>query len=338
MASKKAQFETRLLETLKAAPLPVCGARILVGTSGGKDSMVLLDCLAAMAPAREWSLVVAHLDHGLRDESAADAAWVVSMADHFRLNSMMRRVDVAAMAERLGEGVEHAAREARMTFFREAAQDAGASAVVLAHHGDDQAETVLFRIARGTSLRGLAGMAPTRELAEGVTLYRPMLGARREWIDAYAQRHDLSWREDASNTDTTLRRNAIRHEILPAIEASVAPGASDALVRLATQAAEVSELLAEQSAQLRTEALVLQRPDRVILDVKRMLTASAIVRRELVRALLAEMGMGLRDLSDRHLRDVDELLSAPRGNVNLPERFLAKREADLLLLVSPNAT
>ena len=258
------------------------------------------------------------------------------MAEHLRLESIVRRVDVAAMAAELGEGVEHAAREARLAFFVDAAREFDAAAVVVAHHAGDQAETVLFRIARGTSVRGLAGMAPQREIADGVTLYRPMLAATREAIDTYATAHGLAWREDASNADPAFRRNAIRHEILPRLEEQVAPGAATALVRLATQAAEVSEFLAESARGLLAEATVLARADRTILDVNCMLVGEAVVRREGVRQVLETMGMGLRDLSGRHLRDVDDLLAAKRGTVNLPGRFVAKRETGLLLLISPN--
>lgn len=338
MNQETKKLDRPLLEMIRGGALPPAGSRVVVGVSGGKDSVVLLDALATLAEEFSWSLIVAHLDHSLRDESVADATWVGAMAEHLRLESILQRVDVAAMAAEFGEGVEHAAREARLRFFVDAAQEFDATAVVVAHHAGDQAETVLFRMARGTSVRGLAGMAPRRELADGVTLFRPMLTATREAIDTYAAARGLAWREDASNTDPTFRRNAIRHEILPRLVEQVAPGAESALVRLATQAAEVSEFLAATARALLAEATVLQRPDRVILDVKCMLAGEAVVRREAVRQVLETMGMGLRDLSDRHLRDVDGLLAAKRGTVNLPERFLAKREAALILLLSAEAT
>ncbi|MFM7138596.1 MAG: tRNA lysidine(34) synthetase TilS [Planctomycetota bacterium] len=186
----------------------------LVAVSGGADSVALSLAVARLTPAAAVSrLVIAHADHGLRAESAADAEFVRQLAERLGTRFVGRRLDVAAAVGR--EGLEGRARRLRYEFLAEAAHEAGARHVLVAHTADDQAETILHRLLRGTGVAGLAGMRRSRRLADGVALLRPLLHVPRASVRAFLAAAGQDWREDATNADLGRARNFLRHAILP---------------------------------------------------------------------------------------------------------------------------
>jgi tRNA(Ile)-lysidine synthase len=204
---------------------------VLVAVSGGADSVALLRALAALKTAGEGRLVVAHANHQLRgDESDADAAFVAGLSQSLGLDCTVGRIEV----ERASEA---GARRARYAFLQQTAARLGARYVVTAHTADDQAETILHRILRGTGIRGLAGMSRARPLGP-VTLLRPLLGIRRTELAAYLVERGQAFRHDATNLETRFTRNRIRRELLPQLAQNYNAGIVDALLRLGTLAAE----------------------------------------------------------------------------------------------------
>jgi tRNA(Ile)-lysidine synthase len=214
------------------------GAPLVLAVSGGPDSMAMLHGAHGLAAARDWQLVVAHLDHGLRPESGDDAAFVTAAADALALPWRLRRTDVAAEAAEAGIGVEEAGRVARYAFLDEVAEGLGPDAlVVTAHTADDLAETVLLNLVRGTGLRGLRGMPARRG-----RIVRPLLHARREDVRAALDEAGLAYRSDPSNADVDHSRARVRSEIMPTLE-RLNPATVDALVRFAELAADDDTLL-----------------------------------------------------------------------------------------------
>ena len=280
-------------------------ARVLVGVSGGMDSVVLLHALAAVAnePGRAYSLIVAHLDHSLRESSAADAEFVKGLAETYRLPCVIERADVHALARRRGQGVEQAARMARYDFFARAAHEQHADAVAAAHHADDNVETILFRILRGTAMRGLRGMEAKREFRisdfrfqikekvqpeeagsgkqaagrqsihnpqsaiRNIFLVRPLLGFYRDEIQSYAQAAGLSWREDHTNDDVRYRRNFLRHELLPLVREKLNDQADAAILRLGELAAQTEVFLTRQAERRLAESVSHEDAEKILLDV-----------------------------------------------------------------------
>ncbi len=219
----------------------------VLAVSGGADSVAMLRAVGEL-PA---PVAVAHFNHQLRGaDSDADAAFVKDLAGEKPFYT--GTADVRAVAVAAGENLEATARRLRYAFLLETARAAGASWVATAHTADDQAETVLHRLIRGSGLRGLRGIAPVRPLGEGVFLIRPMLEVSRADVLAYLQETGQPWREDATNQDHAYTRNRIRHELLPLLK-TFNPQLNDALGRLAAQAQEayaevdsrVAELLAK---------------------------------------------------------------------------------------------
>jgi tRNA(Ile)-lysidine synthase len=205
----------------------------VVAVSGGADSVALLRALADDPPIP--GLIIAHLNHRLRGpDSDADAAFVASL--YPSLPHRNGAIDVAAIAG--GDNLGDTARRVRYDFLARVAREAGAGWVATAHTLDDQAETVLHRLIRGTGLRGLRGIAANRELTPGVRLLRPMLTVSRAEVIAYLRAIGQPWREDATNLDVALTRNRIRHELLPLLR-TFNPEIAEALGRTAAQAEEV---------------------------------------------------------------------------------------------------
>lgn len=188
----------------------------IVGVSGGRDSVALLHLLAGAG----WSkLVVAHLNHGLRGRaSERDAAFVKQLAKSLGLRCEVGKANVAKLAARQKHSLETTARNARREFFARVARKHRCSAVFLAHHAEDQAETVLHNLFRGSSLHGVSGMAPVASLEKSLNLVRPALDASRKDVDEYIAAHRLKFREDSSNASLEFTRNRVRHELLPLLD------------------------------------------------------------------------------------------------------------------------
>lgn len=199
------QIESAFAAALAVVPAGPWG----VAVSGGADSVALLLLLARHRP--DLSLHVIHLDHETRaGASAADAQFVCELATRLRLAcTVVTRGDVEATLDRLDPNLSARFRAARLALFRQTVERHGLSGVLLAHHADDQAETILHRLLRGSGPPGLAGMSPTSRVG-GVVLRRPLLGLRRENVRTFLRDLGESWREDASNESTDYLRNRLR--------------------------------------------------------------------------------------------------------------------------------
>ncbi len=215
---------SNLRQTIQTNSLLPAAAPVLVGVSGGVDSMVLLHTLHALG----YQVQVAHVNYRMRDDASdADEALVVSYCDKLGVPCQVHRVSDTFLRQAKTTSFQAAARTERYTFFEEAAQAAGIKHVAVAHHQDDQAETVLLNLMRGSGAEGLAGMPYSRPLAASsdIVLVRPLLGLSREHILAYATTHEVPWREDMSNASTQYARNKVRHTLMPAIREAFGDGA-----------------------------------------------------------------------------------------------------------------
>lgn len=234
-----------LLEQVEAClgryALPDRPMRLCVGLSGGLDSVVLLHLAARLRPRITCELSAIHVHHGLSQNADQWADFVCHLAESLAVSCTVERVEIKQRAE---FGLEAAARKVRYAVFEQ--QDC--DLLLLAQHRDDQAETVLLNLLRGSGVRGLAAMPECRTLQNGSQLLRPLLNVPRRDLLAYAQAHDLQWIEDESNTDQSFDRNWLRHSILPLLRQQYS-GVDVALVRSASHQAEASALLAELAQQ-----------------------------------------------------------------------------------------
>lgn len=267
-----AQLRTRLHAEVERT-LDGCG-RVLVALSGGLDSVVLLHLLR-FPPTRD--VLAAHFDHAMRAGSGLDAQWVRGLCHAWGVPLENARAEDPPQSEA-------AARDLRYAFLLAAAERVGADAVVTAHHADDQAETVLFRLARGTGLAGLAGIPVRRGI-----LVRPLLGFTRAELVAYAAGSAIAWREDPSNRSLRFARNRIRHRVLPELE-HARPGATRRIAHLAQSAAAAERAWRGIVAAAVKDVVEHAEDDRFVLARERLLAYDPHVRARVLRHLLDRLG------------------------------------------------
>jgi tRNA(Ile)-lysidine synthase len=304
------------------------GGCVVVGVSGGCDSVAALAILRQLAgcPQREYRLTVAHLDHALRDESGEDAAFVAELAGRWDLPCIVERIDITALANEQSLGIEAAARMARYEFLQRVAAQTDSKYVAVAHHADDNAETICHRIFRGSHLRGAGGMRASRTLGESETLLvRPLLDCRRSDIEAFCNRENLAWRTDPTNTHNDFTRNFIRNELLPLIKQRINPEGDMALVRLGKALAEAEDYLAAQARDIAAECIRTDRPGEIILDIAPLAQAHRSLRGWVFREAMEQAGIALRKVSSGQLEELSALADNELQTTNLPDDYVARR-------------
>ena len=331
-------LDTQLAETLVRDGILAPGDAVLVGVSGGPDSVALLHFLHEIGPSLRLSLEVAHVDHGIRgDESRDDAEFVRSIAAGLSLPFHLTRLEPALSGPDRGPGnLEALARERRYRFFAKVAAERGIARVAVGHNRDDQVETMLMWLLRGCGPEGLRGMPAVRSLArdvagaEEVVLIRPLLEISREDILAFLASRGLGHREDRTNRDTGYLRNWIRLNLLPALRERSEGGLEERLARLGVMLRSDNALLDRWVAEVYPRVA---RGDA--LDRAALLGLEPEIRPRLVRSWLKH-GLGtLRRIGFAH---VDAVLGAvtgdrPHGRVSLPAGWTVVREYDSVRLV-----
>ncbi len=317
---------TTILRERMLAP----GDSVLIGVSGGRDSVALLALLAALAGPRGLRLAVAHFNHGLRRGAAdRDAAWAEQLAAARGLPFHFARGDVRAYGRALGLSIEEAARNRRYAFLETVARRHGFRRIALGHHADDNAELVLMRLLRGSGPRGLAGIPPLRPAVPGdLTIVRPLFDCDRRAIDGFCERYGLASREDASNRSQEFTRNRIRHDLLPRLRADYNPKIAAGLNRL-------SRLLRDEERWL--ERLVVERLNSlsvendaagIRLDIGAMAQDDPALQRRVLRAALQRVRGDLRRVGFEPIEAMRRLLGADGrdGGVDLPGELQACRK------------
>nr|BAL53744.1 tRNA(Ile)-lysidine synthetase [uncultured Acetothermia bacterium]BAL59442.1 tRNA(Ile)-lysidine synthetase [Candidatus Acetothermum autotrophicum] len=310
------------------------GDYVLVAVSGGVDSVVLLHVLTELKRELKLSLAVAHFDHGIRPNSAQDAEFVKKLARSLRVRFYTERGDVPAYAKAHKISLEVAARSLRYQFLEKTAQAHKFKKIALGHTLNDQAETLLMRLLRGSGLEGLAGIPPVRS-AQGYQYIRPLIECTREQIESFARAHTLCWREDPTNYDMTILRNKIRHELIPALR-EYNPKLLEALGRTARLLGQAAQYL-EREAEQALDALVAgQNVQELILDLKRFLALP-----EYLQALVLRRAVGrvhqLCELEAVHIEAVVEWASRRgEGELHLPaEVRVLRRHNQLIVTMRP---
>ncbi len=312
------------------------GSTVVVGVSGGPDSLCLLHVLKRLQTEGGFILHVAHLNHQLRGaEADADAAFVAALADEWGLPVTVEACDVAAHARAGKISVEEAAREVRYAFLADVAARTGADRVAVAHHADDQAETVLMHALRGAGLAGLRGMLPDSPYpVRGVDLrlVRPLLEATRAEIEAYCAAHDLQPRFDRSNLDTTIFRNRLRHEVFPYLE-TINPNIRRVLRHTAAGLADDYAFL-RQAVNEAWDAVAREEDEAIVFgrDGWRALLPS--LQRGLIRKAVRWLRPGLKDSNWVHVEPARRLaMEKPPGKqATLPAGLALFHERGALVI------
>lgn len=312
------------------------GDKVVVGVSGGPDSLCLLHLLNCLQEELGIALHVAHLHHALRGEEAdEDARFVERLTTSWGLPSTVEKRDVPAHAEREKLAIEQAARQVRYTFLAEVAKGVGASSVAVGHNADDQVETIIMHWLRGAGTAGLRGMRPLQRWplpGIDLRLVRPLLEIPREEIEAYCQEHRLRPRFDHSNLDTTYYRNRIRHELLPLLE-EYNPNIREVIRRAALIIADDHDYLASQG-QRAWEKAVREMEGALVFDLKAWEKLHPSLQRQLLRRAIRNLRSDLRNIDWVHIEGARRALDEkPAGTeVTLPRGLSLFRSYDTFVI------
>lgn len=283
------------------------GGTVIVAVSGGADSLCLLHLLNRLCgPGKRYPTIhlhAAHLNHQLRGTtSEQDASAVAALVSAWELPLALGSIDVPALARRDHRSIEDAARLARYRFLREVAQG---QPIAVAHHADDQVETLLLHFLRGSGLPGMVGMLPRQR-----DIIRPLLGVTHAQTVAYCQQHDIAPIEDASNADPTYTRNRVRHQLLPLLE-SINPGFRAMLLRSAAVMRSDFEYIEAQVDACWSQVILSEQENAITLQTDALATLPVSLQRHLLRRITARLCDGQSPLEPRHYALIEQFLHDP---------------------------
>jgi tRNA(Ile)-lysidine synthase len=319
-------LSANVLRTIDRYGMVRPGDRVLVGLSGGADSVALTLVLVELAPRLGLSLVLAHLNHLLRIEAEADESFSREMAERLALPFVSDRADVRARAAKSKRSIEDEGRRARYEFLEAQAERHECHRIAVGHTLDDQAETFLLRLLRGSGSRGLAGVHPVAGKR-----VRPLIESRRREIEAYLQERGAAYREDPSNADPGYTRNRVRHSAIPLLRAGFNPRLVETLARSASILRDEEEWM-DVLAREAFEELAREEDGAIRLAVPAVLSRPRALRRRLVRRAVERVRGGLENVARVHVEDALSLLEPGKSGreVHLPG-LVAERSFDELV-------
>jgi len=302
---------------------------VLCAVSGGLDSMCLLHLLAAQG----MTVTAAHFNHQLRGtESDRDEAFVRERCAEHGVPFVCGRGDVRAHAAETGKTIEEAARDLRYAFLEEQKEALGSAVILTAHHADDNAETQLLNLLRGTGARGLSGIPETRD-----DIFRPFLHVTREELAGYAETHHIKYVEDSTNAEDIAARNLLRHKVLPVLR-ELNPRAVENMARTAELLKEDDEALCRMAEDLLGRSCRME-GDTVCIRVELCREAERAVVKRAIHKALSDLAGRRRDLTARHVEAVFALLdAAPGKELSLPYGLAVRREERELVLFRTGET
>lgn len=330
----------KVLEFCLAHELLADCDKLLVAVSGGADSVALLYALKQLKDegAIGCELFAGHVNHQLRGSSSdGDEEFVRNFAGELGIECVTRSVDVKKYAVENRLSIETAARQVRISCLMEMADSHDCDRIATAHHADDNAETVIYRMMRGTGFKGLCGVNPETVFkldARTITFVRPLLKVTKKEITVYCKENDIPWRHDHTNDELDYTRNRIRHLLIPYLQENCA-ALTERLCKISDNCQKLYDRIEQK---IENHGQVFQQYGRggVSVDGKIIKTLPPIVQAEVIRQALVKVGCGLRFITRQHYRRIVSLLDGPGGKViELPGRFRAKMEFGKILLYPP---
>lgn len=314
------------------------GDTVCVGCSGGADSTLLLVLLCEFREENAFgfpfSVTACHVNHHLRGaESDGDERFVRDLCGKLGIPIRCVGEDVRSRAERTGTGLEEAGREARLDAFRECLLSCGATKIALAHHADDQAETVLYHLARGSALTGLSGMRPVSG-----NVIRPFLAVTHREICEELTAREILWRTDSSNESDRFARNRIRHGLIPELERSVHGGAARHITETAELVRMADDFIGAEARERAKKYVAPACKKHAVCIADDLISEPEIIRRRVLMDCLCRLAGGRKDIGRVHIESLLELFGRERGKgIDLPYGIRAVREEDRVALAGPGA-
>ncbi len=303
------ELEKKIADFLKVIEFPISKINILLSVSGGSDSTALLYALKSIQSQNIYplNLFCAHINHQLRTDADSDEEFVVSQAQKLKIPVITKRLNVEKFSHDNKLSIETAARQLRIENLIEIAKINNCNWIATGHQKNDNAETIIHRMLRGTGFRGLAGIWPMRKFNENVTFVRPLLCATREEIIQYLQQKNINWHEDYTNAEFIYTRNHIRHRLLPALQKQCKYSLFEQLTELSVKAGNLYKQIRIKADALWPEVSECNE-DKIILKREIVLSQLPSVQIELIRRALSGIGSGERELTAEHYEKILKLI------------------------------
>ncbi|MEK6583299.1 MAG: tRNA lysidine(34) synthetase TilS, partial [Nitrospirota bacterium] len=311
------------------------GDTVLIGVSSGPDSVCLLHVLKELQDEYNLSLHIAHLNHGFRGaEADEDAMFVQGMGDSLGIPVIAEYSDIPAYARTERKSKQEAAREVRYRFFSSVADKTGADRIALGHTADDQAETFLMRLLRGSGSHGLSGIPPVRE-----RIIRPLIGVFRDEIDEYLSMHDIRYRIDSSNLTAVYLRNKIRLELIPYLAKEYNPNIMETIIRNLNILRDEDIFLGNYVNRIYKDVVINESEVMIQFDAGKLRSCEEPVKRRVIRCAVESVkGEGNVALSFQHVEDALSLLQHDKeGEIHLPSGIVAERSGKIFSIYIKSA-
>ncbi|ADQ07726.1 tRNA(Ile)-lysidine synthetase [Caldicellulosiruptor hydrothermalis 108] len=298
------------------------GFKVLIGCSGGVDSMVLLDCICRLKDEYSLDITVAHLNHMLRPEADDDEKFVIEMCKRYNIKCITRKVDVAKLKKEKGLSEEEAGRSARYSFFYEIAQELNIDRILLGHNKNDVVETFFLNLFRGSGMEGLASVPPVRDI-----IARPLINVSREEIEEFAKVNNIPFVVDKTNFSLKYKRNIVRNEILPLIKEKFGESVLNTIFRTVEIIREESDQI-EELAQKYFQECVQKEDIYYVLNIEKTKNLPAFLRRRIIKMILEYFNSAI---SYDMLKEIEDLFSLPSGKKKLYKDLVVEKQNDSLV-------
>jgi len=306
-------IEDKVLNTIRDRNMLSSGDKVVVAFSGGIDSTALIYILNSLSGKLKIKLFAAHLNHQIRGKDAdGDASFVKRISDKLGIPCFTEKFDVPEFARQEKLNLEDAARRIRYEFLERIAAKTGANKIALAHNADDNIETFLMRLIRGTGMKGLKGIPPVRD-----KIIRPMIELYRKDIEQYLSSKKITARIDKTNYETKYLRNRVRRDLIPALE-SYNPNIRQSLIRAISAANAIQDFIESKAKEAFKKAISLKTNDQIKLDIKELIKVDPMLRGDVLRMAIEHVKKDLTDISFVHIDDIIDQLGKNKAEIDLP--------------------
>ena len=311
--TKKEKFmQHKVLETIKKYNLIQDGDRVVVGVSGGPDSISLLDILKRIKNAKlfDFEIICVHINHQIREEATDDEFFVQVYCEKNQIKFYCKRIDVIKYANNNKIGLEEAGRNLRYEFFDEIMQKENANKIAIAHNKNDKVETIIMNIIRGTGISGLKGIEPIRE----EKYIRPLLECNRDEIEEYCRQNNLNPRIDKTNFENDCTRNKIRNIVLPYIKKEFNYNIIETMNRLSEVATETENYLNKETSKKYNQIKIEEKKDFITLNLKEFNELDSLLRKRLLIYTIAKVLGNTQNIEKINIEDIIKLCERNIGN------------------------
>lgn len=320
-------MKTKILQTIKKYNLIKNGDSIVIGVSGGPDSICLLHILNELKDELNFKIYVAHINHMIRKEADEETEYVKNFCKNIEVECFVKKIDVEKIAKQLKMGTEEAGRKIRYDFFEEILKNTNSNKIATAHNNNDKVETIIMNVLRGSGIAGLKGLDPIRKNK----FIKPLIEVSREEIEAYCEEKNLDPRIDKSNNENIYTRNKVRNVVIPYIKKEFNPNILKTINRLSEVATEENEYLEKETKKVFNELKICENDERdntsIILDLKKFNNVELVIKRRLILYTINELLETTEGIEKVNIDDIIKLC-----NNNIGNKFL-KPTKNLKILV-----